>query len=370
MAMGTIELKRTPLASVHEALGAKMIDFGGWWMPVQYSGILAEHRATRENIGLFDLSHMGEVEFRGDGALDCLQRLLTNDIARLGDGEAIYSTMCLESGGIVDDVVVYRLDARRYWVVVNASNIAKDLAWMRSQVADGVEMRDLSDETALVAVQGPASRRVLAKLTSAPLDGLAYYALLPSASVAGVSVVLARTGYTGELGYELFCRSEDAVSLWSRLNEAVGAVGGMPVGLGARDTLRLEMRYPLYGNDLDETTTPLEGGLSWAVAFDKGGFIGSDALARQRSEGLTRRLVGFRMETKGIARGHYGVFSGERRIGTVTSGAPSPTLGVNIGLAYVEPACARIGTSIEVEIREKRHAAVVVKTPFVSSSPR
>jgi aminomethyltransferase len=370
MTTQTSDLKRTPLASVHEALGAKMIDFGGWWMPVQYSGILAEHGATRAKVGLFDLSHMGEVEVRGDGALAYLQRLLTNDLARLSDGGAMYSPMCLETGGIVDDVVVYRFDARRYWVVVNASNIAKDLAWMRSQKRDRVEIADLSDTTALLAVQGPSSRRVLATLTDAPLDGLAYYAFLASASVAGVPVVLARTGYTGEPGYELFCRAEDAVLLWNRLHEAVAGVGGTPVGLGARDTLRLEMRYPLYGNELDETTTPLEAGLTWAVAFDKGGFVGREALSRQRADGVTRRLVGFRMETRGIARSHCGVFIGARRVGTVTSGAPSPTLGVNIGLAYVEPAFGRIGTRIEVEVREKRHRAVVVKTPFVSRSPR
>jgi len=363
-------LKRTPLAAVHESLGAKMIDFGGWWMPVQYSSILAEHHATRERVGLFDLSHMGEIEVRGRGAVPSLQRLLTNDVSRLADGEALYSPMCLETGGTVDDLVVYRFDEERYGVVVNAANIAKDLSWMRAHAVEGTEIVDRSASTALLAVQGPLSRRVLETLTDAPLDGLAYYAFLCPATVGGVPVVLARTGYTGELGYELFCPAEEAVRLWNRLLEVVTRFGGLPVGLGARDTLRLEMGYPLYGNELDETTTPLEAGLGWAVAFAKGAFIGSDALARQRAEGVSRRLVGFRMETRGIARAHHEVFAGERRVGTVTSGAPSPTLGVNIGLAYVEPACRRVGTRLFVAIREKRHPAVVVKTPFVSSSPR
>lgn len=364
------DLQQSPLASVHEALGAKMIAFGGWWMPLQYSSILEEHRTTRTNVGLFDLSHMGEIAVRGEEATAFLQRLLTNDIARLRDGQALYSPMCLETGGTVDDVVVYRFHAQLYWVVVNAANTAKDLQWIRVHTTKNVEIDDLSESTALLAVQGPASRRLLSALTDAPLEALAYYAFLPSASVGGISVVLARTGYTGEIGYELFCRAEEAIALWNRLYEVVREAGGTPVGLGARDTLRLEMRYPLYGNELDEKTTPLEAGLSWAVAFDKGEFLGREALLRQRIEGVPRRLVGFRMETKGVAREHYPVLHESKLVGTVTSGAPSPTLGVNIGLAYVKPSLGRVGTRIEVEIRGRLHPAIVVKTPFVNVSPR
>jgi aminomethyltransferase len=341
-----------------------MIEFGGWWMPVQYAGILQEHRAVRERAGLFDLSHMGEIEVRGPSALETLHRVATNDVARLRDGAALYTPLCLPSGGIVDDVVIYRHSPDRYLLVVNAANTEKDYRWLREHARGSADVEDVSAATALLALQGPVASDILQTLTDARVDSLEYFTFLPTAAVAGVPVLLSRTGYTGERGYELFCDAADAVALWDALCNAVTSSGGGPVGLGARDTLRLEARYLLYGNDIDEGTSPLEAGLGWAVAFDKGEFLGRAALLRQRDVGVSRRLAGFRMVDRAVARSGCAVWVGGSRVGAVTSGAPSPTTGGNIGLAYVERAYAAAGTSLEVEIRGRRHPSEVVPTPF------
>ena len=359
-------LKRTPLAAIHERQGARMVEFGGWWMPVQYTSIIDEHHAVRNSAGLFDLSHMGEIQIHGSGAARFMQRLVTNDVTRLDASQALYTPMCLQSGGIVDDLVVYRQALDSFLLVVNASNIEKDRRWIEEQASPDVVVEDRSDETALLAIQGPRSLDVLSQLTDAPVAKLAFMEMLRDTDLRGVSVDIGRTGYTGELGYELFCAAEHAEALWSSVFEEVTANAGVPVGLGARDTLRLEARLLLYGNDLDETTTPLEAGIGWTVAWDKQDFVGAEALRHQRREGTTRRLVGFHMQDRAVARAHYPVFHATENIGEVTSGAPSPTLGKNIGLAYVASEHAKIGRAIDIEIRGSRHAARIVRTPFYS----
>ncbi|MBT3266958.1 glycine cleavage system aminomethyltransferase GcvT [Candidatus Poribacteria bacterium] len=358
------ELLRTPLAEAHERLGARMVGFGGWLMPVQYAGIIAEHNAVRSTAGVFDLSHMGEVEVRGAGAFATLQRVLVNDVSRIGDGQALYSPMCLPTGGIVDDVIVYRHAADRYLVIPNAANIAKDVEWLRAHAAADTVLEDVSPDTALIAIQGPSSPAVLGSLTTAAVDGMDSFSFLEDVDVGGVRAIVSRTGYTGETGFELYCPAGEAPRLWEVVLSGAEAAGGMAVGLGARDTLRLEARLSLYGADIDETTTPLEAGLGWTVAFDKGDFVGKAALLSQRDEGVQRRLVGLTMDGRGIARGGYPVYHGDGEIGHVTSGAPSPSLGVNIALAYIDVAHARVGGAVEVQVRRNRHAATVTRTPF------
>lgn len=358
------DLLRTPLADAHEALGARMAPFGGWHMPVQYEGIIAEHNAVRSHVGVFDLSHMGEVEVCGAGAAKTLQRVLTNDVCAVADGHALYSPMCLPDGGIVDDVIVYRRGEDSFLVVPNASNIDKDVAWIREHAAPATSVVDVSMETALIAVQGPASPDVLGRITGATVADIAPFTFREEVDVAGVSAMVSRTGYTGETGYELYCPAAEAERVWEAALSASRDAGGMPIGLGARDTLRLEARLCLYGSEIDETTTPLEAGLRWTVAFDKGDFIGRSALAAQRDAGLSRRLVGLAMDGRGIARSGYSVHREADEVGRVTSGAPSPSLGVNIALAYVDAEHARVGRALEVQVRRKRHAARVVRTPF------
>lgn len=358
--------RKTPLYDAHRNLGAKLIDFGGWLMPVQYpGGIIEEHRATRTAVGQFDVCHMGEVHFRGPRASEAVQRLVTGDIAKLPTGHALYTVACLPEGGIVDDLIVYRLAADHLLIVVNASNIAKDVAWFRENVGSWCDIVDASDDTGLIAFQGPRAQAALQTLTAAPLDSLRSFDFLASAAVAGVAVSIARTGYTAEDGFELFCAAQDAPRLWDALLEAAGTVGGKPVGLGARDTLRLEGRLSLYGNDLTEQTTPLEAGLAWVVKFDAGDFIGKDALLRQRAAGVQKRLVGFVMVGRGTARHGYPIvdFNGVR-LGEVTSGAPGPTVGKNIGLGYVPTTLADVGTRLTVDCRGKMVEAEVVRGPF------
>ena len=360
----TDTLKRTPLYHLHKQLGARMTAFGGWEMPVQYSGIIDEHLAVRSNVGLFDLSHMGELELRGASALRLAQKLITNDAAgRLVDGRILYTPMCTETGGIVDDLLVYRLATDRYMLVVNASNIEKDLAWMKAHNDVGAVIEERSAETVLIAVQGQNALRVLQSHTSVDVSKIRYYWFVEG-EVCGVPAIISRTGYTGEIGFELYVSAEAGETLWQALYEATTALKGKPVGLGARDTLRLEMKYCLYGQDIDETTTPLEAGLQSAVAFDKGDFIGRTALMQQQETGVERRLVGFRMEGRGVARPHYPVYREDSAIGEVTSGAPSPSLKCNIGLAYLPVAYSKINGKVDVGIRGKRHPARIVRTPF------
>lgn len=363
--------RRTPLHDAHVALGARLIDFGGWDMPVQYKpGTIKEHKAVRDALGLFDVSHMGEVVLRGPRATEAAQRLATNDVGGAPAGKAVYTLLCRPDGGIVDDCIFYKRSDDEYFVIVNASNTAKDVAWMREQVGDLVELDDQSDATALIAVQGPQAVDVVAGLADGG-DGDALRAL-PSfgfmdATIAGVRCMAARTGYTGEDGLELACAAADARRLWDALLTAAEPRGGLPVGLAARDTLRLEARLPLYGNDLDDTTSPLEAGLGWAVKLGKGDFLGRDALVAQKERGLTRQLVGFRIDDRAIARHGYAVVDRARPdpvVGTVTSGGPGISVAGSIGLAYVPPALAAPGTPITIDCRGKDVAATVVKGKF------
>lgn len=361
------EPRKTPLYEVHRRLGAKVIDFGGWWMPVSYAGgILDEHHATRRAVGIFDVSHMGELHFRGPRAAEAVQRLITNDLGKLADGRALYTVSCLPSGGIVDDLIVYRLRHDHYLLVVNASNIAKDEAHFRSEVGTWCDIVNASDDTALIAFQGPAAVARLATLTASDLSAAKPFHFLPDATVAGLPVTIARTGYTGEDGFEIFCRATDAEALFLALVEAAGPVGGKPVGLGARDTLRLEARLPLYGNDLSEETTPLEAGLGWVVKLDGADFIGRDALRAQKARGVDRKLSGFVMTGRGIPRHGYPVLDtdGGQRIGDVTSGSVAPSIGQNVGLAYLPTALAAAGSSIVIDCRGKTAPAQVVEGPF------
>jgi len=355
-------LKRTPLNAAHRALGAKMVPFGGWDMPVQYRGILEEHRAVRSMAGLFDVCHMGEVEFRGTGALAALQRLTSNDVSRLQSGQIQYSALTTEAGTFVDDLTVYRLADDRYLTTLNASNIEKDVRWMREH-AKGAEIVDLSDETGLVAIQGPWALEILQKLTTANLTAISYYWCAQGA-VAGEQALLSRTGYTGEDGFEIYLPLHRVARLWNALLEAGTPLGLLPCGLGARDTLRLEAKMALYGNDIDDQHTVLEADLGWIVKLQKGDFIGREVLARQKADGVRRKLVGFEMVGRGIARPHYPILKGAERIGEVTSGTPSPWLNKNIGLGYVAIAHAAVGTEIAVLIRDQPVAARIVQTPF------
>jgi aminomethyltransferase len=355
-------MNRTPLYDMHRSLGARMVEFAGWEMPVQYTGILDEHEAVRTNAGLFDVSHMGEVEVRGPRALEVCQQLTVNDVGRLRDGEAQYSVMCLPSGGAVDDVIVYRFAADRYLFCVNAGNRAVDISWMREQ-GGGAEIIDRGDEFAQLALQGPRAVEILSRLTNLRVAEIPSFAFAEG-EVAGRRAMVARTGYTGEDGFELYCAPRDAPPQWEALMEAGQAAGLRPTGLGARDTLRLEAALALYGHELTRETTPLEARLGWVVKLDKGEFIGRSALLRQKQQGPARRLVGLRMSEPGIPRQGYPVFAGEERTGTVTSGTKSPTLGSAIGLAYVDSAHAATGAHLGVEIRGRKIAAEIVPVPF------
>jgi aminomethyltransferase len=362
--------KETPLYSRHKALGAKVIDFGGWAMPVQYTGILDEHKAVRTACGLFDVSHMGEIDFRGPRAAEAVQRLVTNDVSKIKDGGAQYTVVCRPSGGIVDDCIVYRHAADHYLIVVNASNIDKDFGWFHEQAGSICTVENISDQWGLLAVQGPKAVALVRSLSDEPVDQLASFTWR-FAKVCGITVAVARTGYTGEDGFELFVEAGHAGALWDALLDGGKSAGLQPIGLGARDTLRLEARLCLYGNDIDEDHTPLEAGLAWVV---KGkGFLGQEALAKQRAEGVKRRLVGFVMKERGIARHGYPILgvAGDKvgeRIGEVTSGTTGPTVGANIGMGYVPTALSEPGTSIVVDCRGKPARAEIVKGPFYKRS--
>jgi aminomethyltransferase len=359
--------RQTPLTSAHRQLGARMVDFGGWLMPVSYpAGILEEHQRTRSGVGVFDVSHMGEVHFEGPGAAAALQRLCTNQIGRLADGQALYTLVCRPDGGIVDDLIVYRLGAEHFLTVVNATNIEKDFTWFQDNVGGACQIRNASDETALIAYQGPKAAAALQPLIAGgPLPERAFL-LRSDLQLTGRNVTIARTGYTGEDGFEIFCAPADALPIWEALVEAAGRHGGLPVGLGARDTLRLEARLSLYGNELDDTTTPLEAGLGWVVKWEAGDFIGKEALERQQAEGCARKLVGFVVEGRGIARHGYGIQLSEDgpRVGLVTSGGYGPTVGKSIGLGYVPANLSEPGQRLAIDCRGRLASAEVVKGPF------
>lgn len=352
-------LKRTPLYSCHQEAGAKLVDFAGWEMPVQYTGVIEEHRAVRNAAGLFDVSHMGEIRVRGAGAEAFLQRLTPNDVAKLGVGRAQYSGLLTEQGTYVDDVLVYHLAPEDYLVVVNASNAGRDYEWIASRAEAGAEVVDESDRWALLALQGPRALEILAPLAGPGVADLKYYGFCHG-EVAGVPAIISRTGYTGEDGFELYLAPEDAPGVWRRLL----AAGAAPAGLGARDTLRLEAAMALYGHEIDETTTPFEAGLGWVVKLGKGDFLGRDALAAQREGEVPRTLVGFEVEGRGIARQGHAVVSDGEHVGAVTSGTWSPTFEKALGLAYVPPELAAPGTRLGIDVRGKTLLAVVAEIPF------
>lgn len=366
---GTSEPKRTPLAQRHEAAGAKMVDFAGWYMPVQYSGIIDEHRAVRTAAGLFDLGHMGQVDVSGPDALAYLNRVASNDVATLAPGEAQYALLLNPSGGVIDDIIIYRRpDGIGYFVVINAANMDKDVAWFHEQRAAhadlDVTVAHISDQTGMIALQGPRAAEIVNGLSTVDLSDQPYFSMRET-TIAGIPCLAGRTGYTGEDGWEFYCPIERTGELWDTLIEAGRPHGLQPIGLGARDTLRLEARMPLYGNEMDDTTLPAEAGLGWAVKLDKGDFVGRDALVSAKERGTSRRTVGFKMvERGGAPRSHYEVQVDGRTVGFVTSGTASPTLGENIGLALVDKDVAGVGKPLDIIIRGKPVRAEQIRTPF------
>jgi aminomethyltransferase len=359
-----MELK-TPLYDRHEALGGKLVPFAGYLLPVQYSGIIEEHMAVREKAGLFDVSHMGEVMITGAGALACLNHLLANDFTNMAVGRVRYSPLLQDDGGVLDDVLVYKQAEDRYLVVVNASNRHKDVEWMKAHLTDGAALEDISDNVSQIALQGPAAPGIIEKLADPAALPTKYYTFCEKVDVAGVSCLVSRTGYTGEDGFELYCAPADAVKLWDALLEAGKADGLIPCGLGARDTLRLEAAMPLYGHEMDETVSPLETGLGFAVKMAKADFIGKSGL-EQRGE-PTRARVGLLVTGRGIVREHCPVFIGDKQIGMTTSGTHLPYLKGAYAMALVDSAHKAIGTAVEVDVRGRKVAAEVVKLPFYSS---
>ncbi len=360
------ELKRTPLYEWHKARGARLIDFAGWEMPVYYEGIVAEHQATREKAGMFDLSHMGEIEVKGPDALEFLQSVMTNDVSVISDGQAQYSVLCYENGTIVDDLLITKLPGR-YLLVVNASNIAKDFNWLKSHIKGRVEVLDRSSEFAIFAIQGPHAEDIVAAFYGESVRSLPYYhAIELDYQDKKNAILISRTGYTGEDGFEVLLPNEYALETWNKLFEVGEKYDLVPVGLGARDTLRMEMKFALYGNDISDQTNPLEAGLGWVVKLDKE-FIGSAALKSIKEKGLERKLVAFEMVDRGIPRQHCPVIIDGQPVGEVTSGSVSPSTGKNIGLAYVPTGSSKIGTEIAIDIRGKILKAKVVKAPFVPS---
>lgn len=358
-------IKNTALTDKHIALGAKMVPFAGFNMPVQYSGINDEHETVRTAVGVFDVSHMGEFILKGEHALDLIQRISSNDASKLYDGKIQYAYIPNEDGGIVDDFLVYRIDATTYFLVVNASNIEKDWNWISKYNTQGVEMKDISDQTSLFAVQGPKAADALQALTAIELASMEYYSFQKGTFAGVENVLISATGYTGAGGFEIYVANEDAPKVWDAIFEAGADFGIKPIGLGARDTLRLEKGFCLYGNDIDDTTSPLEAGLGWVTKFTKD-FVNSANLKAQKEAGVSKKLVGFEVIDRGIARHDYEIVDAEgTKIGRVTSGTQSPTLKKSIGLGYVDNAFSKEGTEIYIAIRDKKIKAVVTKAPFV-----
>jgi aminomethyltransferase len=354
-------MKRTPLFECHRESNARFVDFGGWEMPVQYTGIQSEHAAVRSDVGLFDVSHMGEVEVTGPNAVDAVNALITNDLSQIADGQACYTAMCYPYGGIVDDLVVYRFSSTRVLICVNAANRQKDFEWISDHLK-GAEAVDLSDEYAQIAVQGPRAQALLSTFTSTDLSEIERYWFLEG-ELAGVPCIISRTGYTGEDGFELYCPADRGADLWRALMEHQRPP--TPAGLGARDTLRLEHKYALYGNDINDDTTPLEAGLSWLTKLKKDHFIGREALIAQKEAGIPRFLVAFQMSGRAIARHGYAVIDEQGEvIGEVTSGTRSPTFGVGIGMAYVPYAMRKVGTPLKIQVRKKVEEATIVRLPL------
>jgi len=367
--MSVENLKKTPLNSAHKSLGGKMVDFGGWEMPVQYpAGVIEEHMRTRSAVGLFDVSHMGEIWIEGPDAIKFVNQLTTNDVTKLVDGQAHYSALLNESGGVIDDLLVYRFAEERLLLVVNAGTTEKDWAWISAKASDfDVVARNASADYCQIAIQGPKAIEVAKKLTETDLESIKYYHFREGA-FAGFPSIISRTGYTGEDGLEIYSGAENAERIWNLLIENGSAHGILPCGLAARNTLRLESAMSLYGHELGEDISPLEAGLSWICKMDKESFIGKEALAAQKERGLARNLIGFEVTGKGIARDGHEVRCDGKTIGVVTSGSPAPFLKKNIGLAFVEKEFAEIGRNISIDVRGKEVEAVIVPTPFYKRS--
>lgn len=364
---GKEELKRTPLYELYEKYQAKVVDFAGWELPVQFSSIMEEHETVRQAAGLFDVSHMGELLVTGKDAASYLNELLTNDVSTLQEGQAKYTAMCYPDGGTVDDFLVYKLADETYMLVVNAANTEKDLAWMKQHMKGDVKLENISGATALLALQGPKSESILQKLTDTDLSSIRPFRFKQDVELDGIQgVFVSRTGYTGEDGFELMVANTDAAALWEKLMHTGEEEGVLPCGLGARDTLRLEVRLPLYGQELSEQISPLEAGIGFAVKSNKANdFIGKSALAKQKEEGVKRKLAGIEMTGRGIPRPGYKVFSANgEEVGFITSGTYSPSLKKNIGLALLSHTHQETGTPLKVEVRKKMIDAIVVKTPF------
>ncbi|MGF7139510.1 glycine cleavage system aminomethyltransferase GcvT [Roseimarinus sediminis] len=360
-------MKETPFTSLHIALGAKMLPFAGFNMPVEYSGIKDEHLTVRNAAGVFDVSHMGEIWVKGPQALYFLQKVTSNDVARLVPGKAQYSCFPNETGGIVDDLLVYCFDREKYLLVVNASNIEKDFSWLEAHNSEGAVLENVSDQLAQLAIQGPEATAILQKLTDVNLSEIAYYSFTTGVFAGVDEVIISATGYTGAGGFELYFANEYGEKIWKAIFEAGKDKGIKPIGLGARDTLRLEKGFCLYGNDIDDTTSPIEAGLGWITKLnDEKEFIGKELILQLKADGLKKRLRGFKMIDRGIPRHGYEIFdANDNKIGQVSSGTMSPSLGIGIGMGYIETAHAALGTDIYIKVRNKLLKAEVVKLPFL-----
>lgn len=360
-----MDLKKVQLNDIHEELGAKMVPFAGYNMPVRYSSDIEEHKTVRYGVGIFDVSHMGEFLVEGPKALNLIQKVTSNDAAKLSKGKAQYSCFPNETGGIVDDLLVYQLDNEKYMLVVNASNIEKDWNWINQHNTEAAELKNISDQLSLFAVQGPKATEVLQRLTAVDLSEIKFYTFVEGEFAGVQDVIISATGYTGAGGFELYVKNEDAEHVWQQIMEAGKPEGIKPIGLGARDTLRLEMGFCLYGNDIDDTTSPLEAGLGWITKFTKD-FINAENLKQQKEEGISRRLVGFKMIDRGIPRKGYSIEDADgTEIGTVTSGTMSPMLNHGIGMGYVKKAYAAPGTEIFIAVRNRKLKAAAHKLPLI-----
>jgi glycine cleavage system T protein (aminomethyltransferase) len=358
-------LKTTPLFECHKKLGAKLVPFAGWNMPIQYAGVIEEHLCVRNGVGIFDVSHMGEIDIRGKESKKLLQQLITNDIDSMSDHSILYTVMCYKDGGIVDDLLVHRFSEDHYFLCVNAANSEKDFQWVQ-KIAEpyDVEIRDISSETAQLAIQGKDAEPLLQKLCDVSLDDLEYYHF-KKGKIHHNDCLISRTGYTGEDGFELYIDSSLAGSVFQKIMEAGKSFNIQPIGLAARDTLRLEMGYALYGNDITSETSPLEAGLGWVVKLQKEAFVGKESLRNQKEAGLKRKLTGIKLLGKGVLRPHYPVFAEDQIVGEITSGTFSPSLNIGIGLCYLSTECAKVGSRLSVEIRNQKVPAEIVKPPFV-----
>ncbi len=357
-------MKRTPFFALHEKAGAKIVPFAGYEMPVQYAGIIEEHKTVRTAVGVFDVSHMGEFFVSGDGALSFLQSITVNDVAKLTPGKAQYSAMCYEDGGIVDDLLVYMLADNSYMVVVNAANMDKDWEWMKKHSPGNVSLENKSDETALLAIQGPKSLATMQKLTTVDLSTIPYYNFVQG-NLSGVEMIISRTGYTGEVGFEIYFNGTHAEKIWNAIFDAGKEFSIAPVGLGARDTLRLEMGFCLYGNDIDQTTNTIEAGLGWITKLSKGDFIAKSVLEKVKADGPKRKLVGMTVEDKAFPRHGYPLLVNGEQVGSITSGTVSPSLGKGIAMGYVRHPHTAAGTKIQIDIRGRSVDATVVALPFL-----